>query len=165
MFGANEAKLKTLFSGKRVVIKKNIDQATATKYKAALYKAGAVSEIKSMSAGVAESSAFATPPAQKPEPASSPVETPNISIETGNWGEVEPPPKVDPLGITGDQIEDLDATLAPVGSAIKDKIEEIPEPQYDLADLEMAPVGSDIGNTKKEPEPPPPDTTGITMAD
>ena len=41
MFNADEAKLAQLFSGKRVVIKKNIDQATADKYKTALNRAGA----------------------------------------------------------------------------------------------------------------------------
>ena len=35
MFSADEAKLAQLFSGKRIVIKKNVDQATATKYKTA----------------------------------------------------------------------------------------------------------------------------------
>ena len=162
MFKADASKIATLFSGNRVVIKKNIDRATATKYKAALFQAGAISEIKPMSAaGIA----LATPakPAVKPPPA--PRETPNVSIETGDWGAVAPPPQVDPLGITGDQIQDLDATLAPVGSAIRGKIEETPEPQFELAELEIAPVGSDLASSKKEPEPPPPDTSGITMAD
>ena len=162
MFKANEAKIAALFSGKRVVIKKNIDQKTATKYKAALYEAGAISEIKSMSD---EGASTVTPPPPKPEPAPAPKQTSDISIETGEWGEVEPPPQVDPLGITGDQIEDLDATLAPVGSAVRDKFEETPEPEFDLTEFNIAPVGSDIGSAKKDPEPPPPDTNGITLAD
>ncbi|MCH7880932.1 MAG: hypothetical protein IIB69_05000 [Proteobacteria bacterium] len=174
MFKADDAKIATLFSGNRVIIKKNIDQLTATKYKAALFQAGAVCEIISMSAGGAAASPApaqqagevpASPSAQKSEPAPAPTETPDVSIETGDWGEVEPPPQVDPLGITGDQIEDLDATVAPVGSAVLDKIEEMPEPQFDLSEFDIAPVGSDLGSAKKEPDPPPPDTTGITMAD
>jgi hypothetical protein len=173
MFKADDAKVATLFSGNRVIIKKNIDQPTAIKYKAALFQAGAVCEIISMSAGDATSpmptqqaeEVPATPSAQKSEPAPAPTEAPRVFIETGEWGVVEPPPQVDPLGITGDQIEDLDATVAPVGSAIRDKIEEIPEPQFDLTEFDIAPVGSDIGSPKKEPDPPPPDTTGITMAD
>ena len=165
MFKADDAKITTLFSGKRVVIKKNIDQTTATKYKAALFQAGAVGEIKPMSDGAVEISAPVTPPVEESKPASAPKVIPDVTFETGEWGEVEPPPLVDPLGITGDQIEDLDATLAPAGSAIRDKIEEIPEPQFDLSELDIAPVGSVIGSAKKDPEPPPPDTTGITMAD
>ena len=45
MFNADDAKLAQLFSGRRVVIKKNIDQATAAKYQAALNRAGAECEI------------------------------------------------------------------------------------------------------------------------
>lgn len=40
MFNADEAKIAQLFSGNRVVIKKNVDQQTAAKYKNALNKAG-----------------------------------------------------------------------------------------------------------------------------
>ena len=45
MFNADDAKLAQLFSGRRVVIKKNIDQATAAKYQTALNRAGAECEI------------------------------------------------------------------------------------------------------------------------
>ena len=76
---------------------------------------------------------------------------------------VAPPPQVDPLGITGDQIEDLSATIAPVGSEMQDKIKEIPEPSIDITSINIAPVGSDIGSKKKEDEPPPPDTNGMAV--
>lgn len=174
MFNADDAKIAMLFSGNRVVIKKNIDRPTATKYKAALYQAGAVCEINSMStasdaantAAVQQADeAAATPSVQKSEATPAPAEIPNVSIETGDWGDVAPPPHTDPLGITGDQIDDLDATIAPVGSAMQDQIEETPEPQFDLSEFDIAPVGSELGGGKKEPDPPPPDTTGITMAD
>ncbi len=48
MFKADEAKLNALFSGKTVVIKSGLDQATAQKYLAALTKAGAQAEIRSL---------------------------------------------------------------------------------------------------------------------
>ena len=89
----------------------------------------------------------------------------NGAYETGDYDDVNPPPQLDPLGISGDQIEDLEATIAPVGSELQDNYQEVEEPQYDLSDLEVAPVGSDLGGGKKEADPPPPDTTGITMAD
>ena len=56
MFNADAAKLAQLFSGKRIVIKKNIDQATASKYETALKRAGAACEIAPM-AGTADSTA------------------------------------------------------------------------------------------------------------
>jgi hypothetical protein len=165
MFSADEAKLEQLFSGKRIVIKKNVDQATATKYKTALNRAGADCEVKSMdgesdSASVAAApvaAAVATPAATT---ASKPV---SQEYETEYDGEVEPPPQVDPLGITGDQIEDLSASLAPVGSELQSDYAVAETPQIDTSELDVAPVGSELNTAKKEPEPPPPDISGITL--
>ena len=60
MFNADETKLGQLFSGKRIVIKKNIDQATANKYQTALNRAGAECEIVPMG-GTAPAAQAATP--------------------------------------------------------------------------------------------------------
>ena len=153
MFKADDAKLAQLFSGKRIVIKKNIDQATAAKYQTALNRAGAECEVNSLggAAPVANAATAATP---------SPTD-----YETAYDGEVEPPPQTDPLGITADQIEDLAVSIAPVGSELLDAHAAPEEPRIDLDGLDVAPVGSDIGTTKKDPDPPPPDTSGITLAD
>lgn len=167
MFNADEAKIAQLFSGNRVVIKKNVDQQTAEKYKNALNKAGAVCEIKSLSP-VVETPAVETPvaePAPTPPPAAPVHAAPPEPREPIDYGDIAPPPQVDPLGITGDQIEDLAASIAPVGSALQDNIEEVDEPQFDFSGFDVAPVGSVIGSEKKEPDPPPPDTSGLSMAD
>lgn len=167
MFNADEAKIAQLFSGNRVVIKKNVDQQTAEKYKKALNKAGAVCEIKSLSP-VVETPAVETPvaePAPTPPPAPPVHAAPPEPREPIDYGDIAPPPQVDPLGITGDQIEDLAASIAPVGSAMQDNIEEVDEPQFDFSGFDVAPVGSVIGSEKKEPDPPPPDTSGLSMAD
>ena len=162
MFNADETKLAQLFSGRRVVIKKNIDQATAAKYKTALNRAGAECEVSPMGGEApAEKPAAAAPAAA----AAAPATAPSMDYETRDHGEVEPPPQTDPLGITGDDIEDLAATIAPVGSEMQDDYQAPEEPEIDLAGLEVAPVGSDLDTSKKEPDPPPPDTTGITLAD
>ncbi len=166
MFNADEAKIAQLFSGKRVVIKKNVDQQTAAKYKNALTKAGAVCEIKSLSPVVEPAPTLQAAPT--PQAASTPQAapaTPPKPREPVDYGDIAPPPQVDPLGITGDQIEDLAVSIAPVGSALQDNIEEVDEPQFDISGLDVAPVGSVIGSEKKEPDPPPPDTSGLSMAD
>jgi hypothetical protein len=162
MFNADEAKLAQLFSGKRVIIKKNIDQATAEKYRTALNRAGAECEIGVMGGGTAATRPAAAEPAAETTTAAA---APTAQYETKYDGEVEPPPQVDPLGITGDEIEDLAATIAPVGSELKDDYVEPEEPDIDVAGLEVAPVGSDLDTTPKKPDPPPPDTSGITLAD
>ncbi len=165
MFNADDAKLTQLFSGKRIVIKKNIDQATAAKYKTALNRAGAECEISPTGGeAAAAQSAAATPAAAQAEPAakSAPVST---EYETSYDGEVAPPPRTDPLGITGDQIEDLAVSIAPVGSELQDEYKESEAPDIDITGIDIAPVGSDLSEAKKEQEPPPPDTSGITLAD
>lgn len=164
MFNADDAKLAQLFSGKRIVIKKNIDQATAAKYKTALNRAGAECEVIPLDAAVPPAQA-AAPAAAAPAESAVSAAPPSAEYETEYDGEVEPPPQTDPLGISGDQIEDLAASIAPVGSELQDSYAEPEEPQIDITGLDIAPVGSDIGTARKDPEPPPPDTSGITLAD
>jgi len=166
MFNADDAKLAQLFSGKRIVIKKNIDQATAAKYKAALNRAGAECEITSSAGGAAaQKPATAAPTTPAAEPTAAAAAPPSVEYESSYDGDVAPPPQTDPLGITGDQIEDLAATIAPIGSELQDDYGEPEEPDIDITGFEIAPVGSDLSDGKKEPEPPPPDTSGITLAD
>ncbi len=165
MFKADDAKLAQLFSGKRIVIKKNIDRATVAKYEMALNRAGAECEVNPMDGAAPAAAAAATTPVTAPAESDSVTTPPSAQYETAYDGEVEPPPQTDPLGITGDEIEDLAASVAPIGSELQDAHAEPEEPQIDTAGLDVAPVGSDIGATKKGSEPPPPDTSGITMAD
>jgi hypothetical protein len=165
MFKADDAKLAQLFSGKRIVIKKNIDQATATKYQTALNRAGAECEVNPLGGAAPVAPAAATAPVAAPAESNAAATPSSVEYETAYDGEVEPPPQTDPLGITGDEIEDLVASIAPIGSELQDAHETAETPQIDLAGLDVAPVGSDIGATKKDAEPPPPDTSGITMAD
>jgi len=167
MFKADEAKVAQLFSGKRVVIKKNVDQQTANKYQSALNKAGAECEVKSMNppeTPVAE--APASRPVEAPVAASTaPIVSSAVSASEVDDEDITAPPQTDPLGITGDQIEDLSASIAPVGSALQDEVKEVVEPDIDISEFQIAPVGADIGVGKKQPDPPPPDTTGLSMED
>ena len=170
IFNADDAKLAQLFSGKRIVIKKNVDQATAAKYQTALNRAGAECEISPLggdaptpqTATAAAAATAALAEAAAPAASAAPV---SQQIETAYDGEVIPPPQTDPLGITVDQIEDLAVSIAPIGSELQDNYQQTEEPEIDTSEFEIAPVGSELGTTKKEADPPPPDTSGITMAD
>lgn len=170
MFNADEGKLAQLFSGKRIVIKKNVDLATANKYQTALNRAGAECEVVQTGGDAAvptaEPSAVAdTPVAAAAAPAAPAEAAAAQEYESSYDGEVAPPPQLDPLGITGDQIDDLAATVAPVGSELQDDYQAPAEPEIDIAGFDIAPVGSELSTAAKEPDPPPPDTSGITMAD
>ncbi|MDH3387446.1 MAG: hypothetical protein OEN02_06010 [Gammaproteobacteria bacterium] len=159
MFNADADKLAQLFSGKRIVIKKNIDQATAAKYKTALNRAGAECEVQPTGGAAAPA------PAEAANPAAATTAPAPQQFESSYEGEVPPPPQTDPLGITGDQIEDLAVSIAPVGSALKDDYQEPEEPDIDITGFDIAPVGADLGSVKKDPDPAPPDTSGLTLAD
>lgn len=160
MFKADATKLAHLFSGKRVVIKKDIDEATANKYKAALTNAGAVCEVKSLS----EAASPAPAPVAKTE------ETPAIKSASESpprvfSGDAPAAPKTDPLGITANDITDVNFSVAPVGSDMQSEIKEVEVPEFDISGLDMAAPGSDLGEIKKGDAPPPPDTTGLKMLD
>ena len=170
MFNADEAKIAQLFSGKRIVIKKNIDRATAAKYKTALNRAGAECEVRQMGAA-SEKPAAATgapaPAGEKPAAPRSakpaPAEAAASPAEPVDYGDVAPLPQTDPLGISGDLIDDLAVSLAPVGSDMQDSYETPDEPEFDLTGFDLAPVGADLDTTKKEAPPPPPDTAGLSL--
>jgi len=163
MFKADATKLGHLFSGKRMVIKKNIDQAMANKYKAALNNAGAVCEIKSLN-----EAPVAKPPAKPLEdavkamqPAPAPAVAPKVVVPI--TGDAPEAPKTDPLGITAEDILELSAGIAPVGSDMQDEIKNVAEPELDISGMDMAPAGSDLGQPKKEQDPPPPNTDGLSL--
>lgn len=158
MFKADAGKLAQLFSGKRMVIKKNIDQATANKYKTALGNAGAVCEVKSLSVPV--------PQTAQPVPAESvPGPSPTVPAVSASSGHAPAAPKTDPLGISADDIPDLSAAVAPLGSDMLEVIKEVAEPELDISGIDMAPVGSDLGQVKKDKKPPLLNTDGLSLVD
>jgi len=137
MFKADATKLERLFSGQRMVIKKNIDQATAKKYQMALDNAGAVCEVKLLSE----------------------------AVESVSNAGVAEAPQTDPLGISAGDIDTLSADIAPVGSDMQDDIKRVAEPELDLSGMDMAPAGSDLGQLKKGEDPEPPNTDGLSLID
>jgi len=172
LFKADEARLAHLFSGKRVVIKKNIDQATAEKYKTALNRAGALCEIKSLSptaepvaAPVAEKTADSVTPEDEAEKMHRKVLERAFQHARDNPMNIPAAPQTAPLGISADDISELNADLAPVGSDVQDEIPQVEAPQLDISGLDVAPPGSDLGQLKKEETPPPPDTSGLSLTD
>jgi hypothetical protein len=145
LFNADEAKLAQLFSGKRIVIKKNIDRATASKYQTALARAGAECEIAALGGAVeaAPKPAAEAALAAAPQPAASAAAATSQEYESSYEGEV----------------------VAPVGSELQDDYQAPEEPDIDITGFDIMPVGSELSTAKKEPDPPPPDTSGITLAD
>lgn len=165
MFKADAAKLAQLFSGKRVVIKKNIDQATANKYQSALKNAGAKCEVKSLVDTVADTAS--TPPAGDNAP-SAPVQAVAPAAATASSRAVSnapAAPKTDPLGISAKEISDLGASILPPGSNMQDEENAASAPEVDLSGLDLAPPGSDLGELKKDEAAEIPDISNLSIAD
>jgi len=174
IFKADEAKLAQLFSGKRIVIKKNIDQATASKYKKALNNAGAECEVKSLqlvstdklpesvSVLVQEEPAIEE---KKAESVAKPAVRAQVFAPAAVSGDIPPAPQTAPLGIEADDISDLSASLAPVGSDMNDGSEAVAAPDIDVSGLDVAPPGSDLGQLSKEEVAEQPDISGLSLED
>ena len=162
LFNADGVKLDQLFSGQRIVIKKDVDRKTAHRYESALRSAGAECDIRSTSSTGAESFAAAPPAAAVAAPTRI---APEASKASEPSAEATSPPQTEPLGINADQISELVATIAPAGSDLQSEIKVIPEPHYDLSGLDLAPVGSSLGEAKKDAAPRPPDSSGLSLLD
>jgi hypothetical protein len=173
IFKADEDRLAQMFSGKRVIIKRSVDAATAAKYRGAFEKAGAVCEV--LATGQPDSQPTPQPVVQKPAAATAPAaaSSPAPKVEAAEdyvsrYPESEQIPQAlltEPLGVKGEEIPDLAADIAPVGSMMQHQIKEDPVPVIDTAGFDVAPVGSVLTTGKKSEPPPPPDTSGLTLAD
>lgn len=171
MFKADAAKLAQLFSGNRVVIKKGIDEQTAMKYKAAFTKAGAVCEVVSLEAeqsadsGKQQTAVSAADAKNEVSGSTTNTSAPPVvkKAMSGTASNVPGVPQTVPLDISGDQIQELAASVAPVGSDMQDSKQEVPDLVVDLTGMEMAPAGSDLVEHKEKPVPPPPDTSGLSI--
>ena len=171
IFKADAARIEQLFSGKRMIIKRSVDAATAAKYRGAFEKVGAICEVVAIAS---EADANPVTPAAPPAatsaaaPAQAAAPAPVTEEYVSRYPESDAIPQAlltEPLGIKGDEIPDLAADVAPVGSMMQHQIREHPVPDIDTTGFDIAPVGSTLSSAEKQPEPPPPDTSGLTLAD
>ncbi|MBC8210760.1 MAG: hypothetical protein H8E21_06800 [Gammaproteobacteria bacterium] len=163
IFKADEARLTQLFSGRRMLIKRQADEITTIKYRGAFQKAGAICEVVELSEQAAAPETASAPPPQKPAPVQSAG-----SDYVSKYPESDLVPQAlltEPLGIRGENIEELAADVAPVGSPMQPHIKDVKAPVIDTSGFDVAPVGSVLTTRKGEPPPPPPDTSGLSMAD
>ena len=179
LFKADEAKLARLFSGKPVVIKKGLDEATANKYVGAFKKAGAKAIAKDAAAPAPVEAITAAPPpvetqapaakpspapAAKPAPSSgSPVNTSTFEHSGEASEHLTEAPKTQVQldanpDLSGIEMRDLTGNLV-------DAKADVPDANIDTSEFSLAATGSDIGVQKDEPEEYNPDLSGITLAD
>jgi hypothetical protein len=157
LFQADAQRIELLFSGRRMVIKNNLDAEAAEKYRSVIERAGAVVDVVDMDAQIEEIELAPPPPA---EPASAPAQPAVPSAQ----GRLKVAPRDEYMAAFAD-VDAPDFGLAPVGTDLQDEKPEAQAPRVDLSQFSVAPVGSDMGQAKPAPAGPTPDTSHLKLAD
>ncbi|MCQ4348986.1 hypothetical protein NGA35_16445 [Pseudomonas stutzeri] len=149
LFQADPQRIAALFSGRRIVIKGNLDAEAAEKYRLTLARAGARVEVAPLGqARPAGEAASAAPPA----------------AVAGAFPALRVAPRDEYMAAFRD-VAAPDFGLAPVGVDLQDERPVPPPPALDLGQLSLAPVGSDMGQARAAPAGPPPDTSHLRLVE
>lgn len=163
LFKANDAQLDRMFSGKPVVIRNQLDQAEAEKYRALLQKHGMRSYVQAMvpvQAGAQAQPArsnLAPQSAAAPQPPQRNARSPFAITQASASG----------LPIAGERTDAVLAgsalTLDPPGVTLAESVP-VEVPSFDHLDAwTLAPAGSDIGSKDELPPPIVPDTSHLAV--
>ncbi|MDX1297166.1 MAG: hypothetical protein R3260_02850 [Pseudomonas sp.] len=166
LFQADEQRLALLFSGRRIVIKSNLDAAGAEKYRSTLERAGAVVEVTCIDDEIEEIE-LAAPPAAAP--LSAPVTVSDarpaqVVAASTPAGRLQVTPRDEYMAAFAD-VDAPDFGIAPLGDDVQDDKPQAAAPELDLSQFSLAPPGSDMGEAKKAPAGPPPDISHLKLQD
>ncbi|MDP3814061.1 hypothetical protein [Pseudomonas sp.] len=159
LFQADEQRLALLFSGRRIVIKSNLDEAGAEKYRATLERAGALVEVVDLELQQEVEEIELAPPPQVAAPAATAV--PVASAEQA-VGRLQVAPRDEYMAAFA-EVDAPDFGIAPLGDDLQDDKPEPQAPALDLSQFSLAPTGSDMGEVKKVPAGPPPDISHLKL--
>ncbi len=160
LFQADAQRIAVLFSGRRVVIKQDLDHASVEKYRQAMARAGAIVEVRPMPVEV-EEIVLAPPPDEAPATAPQPYPVPGS-------GSSPQPLKVTPRDEYMAAFVDVEAPdfgIAPVGADLQDARAPAQPPVIDLSQFSLAPVGSDLTERRRATDAPVPDTSHLKLQD
>ncbi|UVO17032.1 hypothetical protein [Stutzerimonas stutzeri] len=159
LFQADAQRIALLFSGRRIVIKQNLDFDAVEKYRLAMERAGAQVEVKPMPVDVEEIE-LAPPPANAASAAPAPV----ADAPSRAPGPLKVVPRDEYMAAFTD-VEAPDFGIAPVGVDLQDAHPEPQAPRVDLSQFSLAPVGSDMSERRRASDVPPPDTSHLKLLD
>lgn len=164
LFRMPPERVEALFSGKPVVVKKNVDEATARKLEQAFRRAGAACEVRAPAPPPRPEPYAENPPAPSAEAADSrdsPHPETAASAHTGGSIAASGDPNrtvVDlatPESFEGLEIDTSDAPLTAPGTK--------PAPEIDTSELSLAEEDSGPLSERKPPPPAEIDTSGLSM--
>lgn len=153
LFQADAQRIALLFSGRRMVIKNNLDAASAEKYRLTLERAGALVEVVAMPVEEIE---LAAPPVS-----AAPLAQPGVARSRAP-GPLQVLPRDEYMAAFA-EVQALDFGIAPLGADLQDARPEVAAPVVDLSQFSLAPTGSDMGQLKAEPAAPAPDTSHLKL--
>ncbi|HEY0285650.1 MAG TPA: hypothetical protein VGC62_01330 [Pseudomonas sp.] len=163
LFQADAQRIALLFSGRRLVLKNNLDPASAEKYRSTLERAGALVEVVAMrvevQAEVEVEEVELAPPPDEPSWARSAghPRVENVARQT----------QVKPRDVYMAAFVDVQApdfSIAELDSDVQDAKPAPLAPRLDLSGLSLAPVGSDIDSLKRPAAAPAPDTSHLKLS-
>ncbi|MBS7661430.1 hypothetical protein I0D00_05635 [Pseudomonas lalucatii] len=158
LFQADAQRIALLFSGRRIVIKSNLDAAGAEKYRATLERAGAVVEVTAVPslapAGEVTAPAGVAVPSSRPPAAQGQVQAAP--------GRLKVLPRDEYMAAFA-EVDAPDFGIAPLGDDLQDDKPQPQAPALDLSQLSLAPPGSDMGQVPSGPAAPPPDTSHLKL--
>lgn len=159
LFKMEVAKAELLFSGRRTVIKRGLDQATAQKFQIAFERAGAVAIVVNPSETTPSDAA--PTPAETPTTESTPAETPAAEstpeeaaddgpsrMEIAEAGRAPPPLIARGLPSAPD-----DMTMAYAGAMLVDEPSIVEAPSIDTSHLTLSEPGVDLTEHEKVAAP------------
>lgn len=156
LFQADAQRIALLFSGRRILIKANLDAAGAEKYRATLLRAGALVEVQAMPSQVEEVELAPPPVAESVEPVG------NAAASTPSPGRLKVAPR-DEYMAAFMEVDAPDFGIAPLGDDLQDDKPETPAPALDLSQFSLAPTGSDMGQAKPAAPGPAPDVSHLKL--
>jgi hypothetical protein len=162
LFQADAQRIALLFSGRRIVIKQNLDFAAVEKYRQAMERAGAQVEVKPMPVDVEEIE-LAPPPPATPAASAAPA-PPAATSATAAPATLKVTPRDEYMAAFAD-VEAPDFGIAPVGVDLQDARPEPEAPRVDLSQFSLAPVGSDMGELPRDTAGAVPDISHIKLQD
>lgn len=156
LFQADAQRIALLFSGRRIVIKNNLDAAGAEKYRSTLLRAGALVEVRVMAEDIEEIELAPAPAGAMPDA------VPAVTSPAAAGKRLQVLPRDEYMAAFAD-VDAPDLGIAPLGEDLQDGKPEPQAPPLDLSHFSLAPVGSDMGEIKAAPAAPPPDISHLKL--
>ncbi len=174
LFQADAQRVALLFSGRRLVLKNNLDEASAQKYRSTLERAGAVVEIVAMAVAQDEQEIeieeveLAPPPDESnwarraaAEGVASTRES--VTAQSVPSAKLSLEPR-DVYMAAFVNVQAPDFGLSELGENVQDPKAQPVSPQLDLSGLSLAPAGSDMGQVSSSEQAIVPDTSHLKLA-